>query len=50
MWDDDICFTTDDKAAGTHLLIATLALIISTLTFVWDRHTSDMYVLGKLFV
>jgi hypothetical protein len=44
MWDDDICFTTDDKAAGTHLLIATLALIISTLTFIWYRHTSDMYV------
>jgi hypothetical protein len=33
MW-DDICFTTDGKAAGTHLLIATLALIISILTFI----------------
>jgi len=44
MWDDDICFTTDDKTAGTHLRIATLALIISALTFIWDRPTSDMYV------
>jgi hypothetical protein len=43
MWDDDICFATVDKAAGTHLLIATLTLII-TLTFFCDRHTSHMYV------